>query len=73
MHVYYKACITIIQYRHTFAPVTFCKVFTKQENGICFPAEKYLQNQFKVEQKNIMRKREKWKRKPRIHFEYKPQ
>jgi hypothetical protein len=50
---------TIIHYRHTFAPVTFCKVFTKHENGICFPAEKYLQNQFKVEQKNIMRKREK--------------
>ena len=54
---------TIIHYRHTFAPVTFCKVFTKQENGICFPSEKYLQNQFKVEQKNILRKKRKMKKK----------
>jgi hypothetical protein len=63
MHVYYKACITIIQYRHTFAPVTFCKVFTKQENGICFPAEKYLQYQFKVEKRTYIAKKRKMKKK----------
>jgi hypothetical protein len=27
------------------------KYLTQQENGICFPAEKYLQNQLKVELK----------------------
>jgi hypothetical protein len=32
---------------------------TQQENGICFPAEKYLQNQLKVELKkgNTAKKR----------------
>jgi hypothetical protein len=37
------------------------KYLTQQENGICFPAEKYLQNQLKVELKKekILRKREK--------------
>jgi hypothetical protein len=50
-HVYY-----IIHYYNDFAPVTFCKVFNKQENGICFPAEKYLQSQIKVEKKKNIAK-----------------
>jgi hypothetical protein len=51
------------------------KYLTQQENGIYFPAEKYLQNQLKVELKkrNYCEKEKNKKRKPRSHFEYKQQ